>query len=54
VDCHHAAAAPFDANVNCMLKTAVFGDKHAERAQAPGIRKGINCAARSTAGVHVM
>eukprot|EP00802_Teleaulax_amphioxeia_P001558 Tamp_01560.p1 GENE.Tamp_01560~~Tamp_01560.p1 ORF type:complete len:1188 (+),score=117.48 Tamp_01560:1247-4810(+) len=47
VSCHADTGAPFRNNVECMRRTVTFGDAAATENQAPGIRKRINCAARS-------
>ena len=48
VSCHADRMAPFSGNVQCMLRTVVFGDSSVvSEDEAPGIRKRINCGARS-------
>ena len=46
VACYKAQAPPFDANVDCMLRTAIYGDVTADALTAPGLRKDVDCAAR--------
>jgi hypothetical protein len=46
VACYKAQAPPFDVNVDCMLRTAIYGDASADALTAPGLRKDVDCAAR--------